>query len=503
MKHNWIENNSTHYLSVAIMSIIFLLCGCGGEDSTSDSSSDTGSVSFRVVWNDPPKSGDDQQAKATQADPCVDYGVTDVNAKLTNSSGGEITKDSWKCTAHGGTFKDVPTGSGMTLTLIGIVDGNEAWRGEKSSITVKEGANNVGEIEMDIYIGDDTNPPYVNEDHDPAADATDVSLDTTITATFSEKVVEASVNTTSCTLKEAVTSNPITCTVSYEASTRTVTMTPDGSLSESTDYTVTITTDVEDLAGNNMASPETWTFTTIGPIDTDPPYVTDHSPVAEATGVSLDPTITATFNEKVVEASVNTTSCTLKEAVTSTPITCTVSYEASTQTVTMTPDGSLSESTDYIVTITTDVEDLAGNKMASQETWTFTTTGPIDTNPPYVTTHNPASDATGVSLDPTITATFNEKVVEASVNTTSCTLKEAVTSTPITCTVSYEASSRTVTISPNASLSTNTAYTVTITTTVEDLAGNNMASQETWTFTTTGPTTLIWGSGNWDEKVWN
>jgi uncharacterized protein YijF (DUF1287 family) len=83
-----------------------------------------------------------------------------------------------------------------------------------------------------------------------------------ITATFSEDVVAASVNTSSCTVFADGTSNQVTCTVNYDPSTDKVTIDPSGNLVENTTYRVTITTAVEDHAGLTMASDESWTFTT-------------------------------------------------------------------------------------------------------------------------------------------------------------------------------------------------------------------------------------------------
>lgn len=50
--------------------------------------------------------------------------------------------------------------------------------------------------------------------------------------------------------------------------------------------------------------------------------------------------------------------------------------------------------------------------------------------------------------------------------------------------VSYDVPGRLATLNPTADLAANTSYTVTITTGVEDLAGNPLAGNEVWSFTT-------------------
>jgi hypothetical protein len=238
-----------------------MLYGCGGGESDSESFSDSGSLSFRLVWEVPSDQGSIRQLQSPSGDVCVDYGIETVNVALANSAGATVASASWPCSAHQGTLSNVPVGSGMTLTIIGVVGGNEVWRNQISSVSVSSGQNtDLGEVEM-IYQGDDTNPPSVAS-HYPAPGATGVFLNPSITVTFSENVVAASVDATSCSVTVTATSSQISCTVSYESSTRTATITPVDLLSANTIYTVTITTAVEDLAGNHMASDESWSFTT-------------------------------------------------------------------------------------------------------------------------------------------------------------------------------------------------------------------------------------------------
>jgi hypothetical protein len=80
---------------------------------------------------------------------------------------------------------------------------------------------------------------------------------TTVTATFSEAVQS---NTISIVLKDAA-NNTIAGTVSYDPATRTVTFTPTSPLTQGVTYTATVS-GAQDLAGNTMTNPFTWSFTT-------------------------------------------------------------------------------------------------------------------------------------------------------------------------------------------------------------------------------------------------
>ncbi len=100
----------------------------------------------------------------------------------------------------------------------------------------------------------DTTPPTVSSTS-PANNATDVAVNTAITATFSEAMDVSTLTSATFTLN-----NGVTGTVTYSGTTAT--FTPTGNLAYSTTYTATITTGVKDAAGNAMAAAYTWIFTT-------------------------------------------------------------------------------------------------------------------------------------------------------------------------------------------------------------------------------------------------
>ena len=108
--------------------------------------------------------------------------------------------------------------------------------------------------------------------------------------------------------------------------------------------------------------------------------------------------------------------------------------------------------------------------------------GTQDTTAPAVSSTNPSSDETDVSLTATVSATFSEDVSSSTLTTSSFTV--TTNSTSVAGTVSYSSSTRTATFTPSSSLSYSTQYTATVTTAVQDLAGNPMSSDYSWTFTT-------------------
>lgn len=179
---------------------------------------------------------------------------------LQYASGTTNIAQSWDCTARQGTIDKVPNGSGYSLAVDGIVAGNVEWRNQTTGIIVDGCQDTSIEIQM-VYVGDDQTRPAVG-DHYPGTGDTGVFRNTNITATFTEDVVAASVNKSSCTLYEDGATEPVSYQLNYNFSTKTVTIAPNSNLAENTTYWITITTEVEDHAGLTMASDESWTFTT-------------------------------------------------------------------------------------------------------------------------------------------------------------------------------------------------------------------------------------------------
>jgi len=95
----------------------------------------------------------------------------------------------------------------------------------------------------------------------PAADATDVALDTEIEAVFDVALDEDTVNATSVGLFTDTTTT-VEGTVSYDSDTKTITFTPSEDLAYETEYTVTLTTDITADDEAVLDEDYSWSFTT-------------------------------------------------------------------------------------------------------------------------------------------------------------------------------------------------------------------------------------------------
>lgn len=210
------------------------------------------------------------------------------------------------------------------------------------------------------------------------------------------------------------------------------------------------------------------------------PTVTTTGPIDSAAGVPVNTRIVATFSAPMDAATIDTTRFTVGAAGEA-AVTGSVDINADANIVTFTPTSALGASTTYTATISTLVESLDGVAMESDYQWTFTTGETADNTAPTITSSNPADTAVGVPLNRSVSVVFSETMDPATLGTAAFTLTSPG-SAQVMATVSYLGT--TATLAPANVLAANTVYTAAISTAASDLAGNPLAAEESWSFTT-------------------
>ncbi|MBD2441495.1 DUF4082 domain-containing protein, partial [Nostoc sp. FACHB-110] len=127
----------------------------------------------------------------------------------------------------------------------------------------------------------------------------------------------------------------------------------------------------------------------------------------------------------------------------------------------------------------------------------FSATVSTDTTAPTVISNTPVSSGTGVSISTTVQATFSEAMNSSTLSNTTFQLRDP-SNNLVAATVTYDTATQTATLQPNANLAVNTTYTATVSSGssgVKDLAGNALAANYIWTFTTGDGITL------WDDSA--
>jgi methionine-rich copper-binding protein CopC len=388
----------------------------------------------------------------------------------------------------------------------------------------------------------------------PMPNATSVSTTApNITANFNEDVRASSV---SFTLRDS-SGNPVVATVTWqpapedETSTNTVILTPHSALAPSTTYTATISGVVDD-DGNAMTGPYSWSFTTgapFTPITNATIWPSSATPVAASANDSTSQELGVQFTSDVsgyitgirfYKGGGNTgthvghlwtSTGTLLASATFTNETATgwqqvnfaqpVAIQANTTYVASyyAPVGHYAYSSAYFASVGADnaplhaLSNTAANGngvFADGASGTFPNNSYNATNywvdvvfsntlQPVVVGMTPAAKAQGASINPLITAAFNEPMNATTITASTFYLRAQGSSSNVPATVSY--SGTTATLTPSAPLTLGTTYTVTVSGTVADPNGNQVGSDTTWSFTTqqsqnfTDTTATDFGSG--------
>lgn len=297
----------------------------------------------------------------------------------------------------------------------------------------------------------------------PLSNALNVPLGQIITATFNEDMDPSSITSTSFIVAGT---SPIAGTVTYSG--KTASFTPQALLAENTTYTARITMKAKDVMGNFLQVEYVWVFSTGAILK---PVVISSDPVDNATAVSLNQIISATFNMAMDGSTLNNTTFKVNQGINA--VTGTISYTGST--VSFAPASPLLPNKIYTITITTGAKNSLGNAMATQYTSSFTTD-----NIPTVTATDPMNNAVNVALNQTVTADFSTIMDAASITTATFTLKQGTATIPGT--VSY--SGTTASFKPTNALVLGTVYTATITKAAKSAAGTPLAADYVWNFTT-------------------
>ena len=110
-----------------------------------------------------------------------------------------------------------------------------------------------------------------------------------------------------------------------------------------------------------------------------------------------------------------------------------------------------------------------------------------DTTAPTVVGTTPAPGATQAGVGANATATFSEEMDASTINTNTFTLTKQGTTTPVSAAVTYDAAAKKATLNPDTDLGAGATYTATVkggSGGVKDLAGNALANNKSWSFTT-------------------
>ncbi len=310
---------------------------------------------------------------------------------------------------------------------------------------------------------------------------------TVVTAMFNVAMNPSTIDASTFTLTGPGTT-PVTGVVTFNTANDTAIFSPAVPLALSTPYTATITTGAHDVYGNALAANFVWKFTTgvTNCLPSNPPVAI--TPPDGSNGICPATVIAATFPQAMDPTTITSTTFIVSPGVTGT-----ITHDVTNKIFTLTPSAPLALNTIYTATITTGAKNPTGNALASNYVWTFKTATVACAlpPPPSVISVTPPNGRLGVCPNAVVTATFNEAMKSSSISTTTFqvidtnpTIAGAGSPPGILGTVTLDNTGKIAEFAPTNDLALNTTYTATITTGAQDLAGNALAANYVWSFTT-------------------
>ncbi len=391
----------------------------------------------------------------------------------------------------------------------------------------------------------DTTPPTVTA-FSPASGASGVATGTVVSVTFSEAMSASTVNSSTVQLLDG--GSVVSSVMSYSAGTNTVTLTPSAALANSKTYTILVkggATGVKDLAGNAQLADASSSFTTVAGVavvtsslwnnSATPVYPDSGESRAIELGVKFTSTTDGTITGlKFYKSAANTGVHTAHLWSGSGQLLATADFTGETssgwQQVNFAAPVAITAGATYVASYYTTTGHYALTRpyfnapytsgplsvpvgggvyrygtsafptLTYQNTnyWVdvvLSTVVAVDATPPVVSAFSPAGGATSVATGATPQVTFSEAMSASTVNSGTVQLLDG--GSVVSASVSYNATTKTATITPSAPLGNSKTYTILVkggASGVKDLAGNALAADASSSFTTAaaGVPTSLW-----------
>jgi len=305
-----------------------------------------------------------------------------------NNSGGGISYTDGAGTVATGSIMALNTWVHIDLHVI-AGSGNATVQVSVNGTLVSSSTTRILTATRTLQLGNDTKKQVMTLYTDNISVTGPVAVqapDTTITGGPSGTVNSSSA---SFTFTSTIQGSTFACSLDGGAATTCTSPAPYSGLSDGS-HTFSVAATANGVTDPTPAT-ASWT------VDTTPPVVTSTNPTTGATGVPISSSVTATFNEAMSASSITSSTLTLMDTTLSAAVPATVTYNSVTKTATLTPSAALTAGDSFQATVTGGgggVTDLAGNPMATNVIWTFTTAAAGDTQPPTVTLTAPAQGAT-------------------------------------------------------------------------------------------------------------
>lgn len=366
----------------------------------------------------------------------------------------------------------------------GLTDGVEVALGTNPLAIDTDGDGRPDKLEVDEDTdpkNPDVTPPAVAAS-DPASGATGAPENQPVIISFNEELRANSIRADSIQVRKA--GAPVAGSVQLLAGGAQMAFMPTGIFDDYMEYEVTVA-GVRDLAGNPMAAPVVFSFTTGNVQDVTPPVIALSNPARSATDVAVNAPVIVIFNEPLDPRTVTDATFTVRDSVGAVGGVGALSEDG--RTLAFVPNVALAVKRVHTVSVT-GVKDLFGNAITNTGlgSFTFTTGFSADTVAPKVALASVQDGQASVPTNVRLGVRFDEPISALSLN--GIQLQQGVSQVPLTRV--FSADHRTVTLQLGQPLQPATACRLTISG-IEDLSGNVLATTRTIGFTTGSGADLV------------
>ena len=189
-----------------------------------------------------------------------------------------------------------------------------------------------------------------------------ISINQYVVITFSSSINAATVDASSVYIADK---NNHSVAAELTTNSNRVSVIPNEYFLPNEQYTIVVTTTVEDINGRRLEDVFTFPFTTSSAPDTLPPSLISLTP-ADGTSADKSTYISMEFNETIAN---NGAMLEVRDSINNTIVNG--ASTISENTLRFVPDSDLIPGTGYTVTLQGTVEDLAGNAYTGQTSWVF------------------------------------------------------------------------------------------------------------------------------------
>jgi hypothetical protein len=360
---------------------------------------------------------------------------------------------------------------------------------------LKDSLGNTLASDYTIYFTTQNDSSLTIDSHSPSMLEQGTPINGTITVYFSNPVNSSTLNTTSFALKENSTGAVVAGTVTYNSSTKSAVFTPTASLKASTDYKVSLSTQIKSTFNKPLESAYDFVFTT------GTTSITNVQIAGTYSDVGIDDNANSKYDWLAIDIDVNVKNAgtysvngrltdkngneILWAALNS------QSLVAGTNKIRLKFDGKTINA--YATDGPYELMDLQvyNSSNTDESDWipdayttkSYKATDFETSTTPVAMSFFPPDGTTGVAINTVITATFTRDMNASKIDTNSFYIRNSL-GTKIPATVTYNAATRIATLTPKTPLQSNTSFTVTVSSSITDGLGTRLLKQYNWTFMT-------------------